>query len=198
MGKREEKRSALKDSLIAAARARVEAGGLKDLSARTVTQDAGCALGSLYTVFDDLDDLIIHMNSKTLFELGEAIAAASEGVSGAVPTLKALALGYIHFASENYSLWLALFEYAGLSGIEIPEWHQNEQEVLVRHIIEPVKKLNPSMENEELLMRVRALFSAVHGIVSISLQDRFIGVPKDQLENEIIKFIDQMVAGLDD
>ncbi len=195
-GKREANREQLRDKLLNAATLRVEGGGLKDLNARTLTSDAGCALGSLYTAFSDIDDLIIHMNSRTLKRLGEAIEAAGQGVDDPIDRLKALAKGYLRFAADNHALWVALFDYAALAGTVIPQWHQEEQEVLVRHIVGPVSALNPDMDNDAMMIRVRTLFSAVHGIVSLSLDQRFIGVPQDQLETELIGFIDQMVAGL--
>jgi len=195
-GKREANREQLHDKLLNAATLRVEGGGLKDLNARTLTSDAGCALGSLYTAFSDIDDLIIHMNSRTLKRLREAIEAAGQGVDDPIDRLKALAKGYLRFAADNHALWVALFDYAALAGTVIPQWHQEEQEVLVRHIVGPVSALNPDMDNDAMMIRVRTLFSAVHGIVSLSLDQRFIGVPQDQLETELIGFIDQMVAGL--
>lgn len=195
-GKREANREQLRDKLLNAATLRVEGGGLKDLNARTLTSDAGCALGSLYTAFSDIDDLIIHMNSRTLKRLGEAIEAAGQGVDDPIDRLKALAKGYLRFAADNHALWVALFDYAALAGTVIPQWHQEEQEVLVRHIVGPISALNPDMDSDAMMIRVRTLFSAVHGIVSLSLDQRFIGVPQDQLETELIGFIDQMVAGL--
>lgn len=198
-GVREAKREALREALIVAATRRVETGGIKELNARTVTKDAGCALGSLYTAFEDLDDLIIHMNSRTLQRLGETIAGASAAMGAEadpVDRLKALARAYVRFAEDNHSLWVALFDYASLTNTTIPQWHQNEQDVLVREIVGPVQALSPDMPAEDVANRVRMLFSAVHGIVSLSLEDRFIGVPRDRLDDELLGFIDQMVAGL--
>ena len=196
MGKREEKREALRNKLIDAATRLVEAGGIKDLNARTVTSDAGCALGSLYTAFEDLDDLIVHMNSRTLHTLGEAVKAASETAEEPVDKLKALARAYVKFSADNHALWIALFDYAALTGANIPQWHQQEQEVLVRYIVGPVTELSKDLEPDALNLRIRTLFSAVHGIVSMSLEDRFIGVPVKNLDEELMRFIDQMVAGL--
>ena len=196
-GKREANREALREKLLASASALVEKGGMKDLNARTVTSDAGCALGSLYTAFTDIDDLIIHMNSRTLKRLGDAIEVAGQGVEDPVARLKALARGYLEFAVNNHALWVALFDYAALAGTVIPQWHQEEQEVLVRHIVGPVGRLNPDMDEGAMAIRVRSLFSAVHGMISLSLDQRFIGVPRENLDGELMQFIDQMVAGLE-
>jgi AcrR family transcriptional regulator len=169
---------------------------MKELNARTVTQDAGCALGSLYTVFHDLDDLIIHMNSRTLHLLGDAVAEASEKEIDPVSKLKALARAYVDFATRHHALWIALFDYAALTGTKIPQWHQEEQALLIDNIVQPVSTLSEDLDEEALGLRIRTLFSAVHGIVSISLEDRFIGLPRENLDAELMRFIDQMVAGL--
>ena len=73
-GKRELKREDLRARLIEAARNRIMADGLPALRARDVTQDAGCALGGLYTVFADLDDLVLHVNSLTLQAIEASLA----------------------------------------------------------------------------------------------------------------------------
>lgn len=74
--KREEQRDDLKKRLVDAAEARIAAGGLSGLKARDVTADAGCALGALYNVVEDLDRLILLVNSRTLARLGAALKAA--------------------------------------------------------------------------------------------------------------------------
>lgn len=194
-GKREANRNNLRERLIASASTCIEMRGIHKLNARDVTTQAGCALGSLYTVFKDLDDLVIHVNSRTLRRLGEAIQIASQASREPVDVLKALARGYVAFARANYALWVALFDYATLSGTEIPDWHKEEQSVLIENIFEPLSELSPQMTETQLATRARALFSAVHGIVSNSLADRFIGVSQADLDDELMSFVDQMAAG---
>ena len=103
----------------------------------------------------------------------------------------------MNLPANNHALWVALFDYAALAGTVIPQWHQEEQEVLVRHIVGPVGRLNPDMDEGAMAIRVRSLFSAVHGMISLSLDQRFIGVPRENLDGELMQFIDQMVAGLE-
>ena len=83
-GKREEKRDDLRERLVAAATARIARSGLAGLRARDVTSDAGCALGALYTAFEDLDGLIYAVTARTLAALEHALreAVAAESASG--------------------------------------------------------------------------------------------------------------------
>jgi len=196
VGKREAKREELKSNLIKAATHIMGEEGVRALNARNITGIAGCALGSLYTVFDDLDDLIVHVNSQTLRQLGEALSKNVAGVDDPVSVLKSLAKGYVKFAQENFRLWNALFEYADMTS-EVPEWHEKEQAFLINFIRIPVGQLSPQLTDEEAMRRARTLFAAVHGIVAFSLQERYIGLSRPELEPELIRFIDQMLAGLD-
>ncbi|MDJ0613468.1 MAG: WHG domain-containing protein [Rhizobiaceae bacterium] len=196
VGKREAKREELKSNLMKAATGIIEEQGVRALNARNVTGIVGCALGSLYTAFEDLDDLIVHVNSQTLSDLGDALRQDVEGLEDPVAILKGLARGYVTFAQDNFRLWNALFEYADMTS-DVPDWHEKEQAFLITFIQGPVRSLSPHLSEEEAMLRARTLFAAVHGIVAFSLQKRYIGLSRDELEPELIRFIDQMLAGLE-
>jgi AcrR family transcriptional regulator len=194
-GRREEKREELKARLIEAARNRISAEGLANLRARDVTQDAGCALGGLYTVFSDIDELIFHVNSGTLKAL-EASLTLPE-VRDRTPTdrMRNLARGYLVFAVHHRHLWKALFDHRPAEGRQSPEWHLQEHMFLMDVIAEPLAELQPSLSAEDRASRARTLFGAVHGVISISLEARFVGVPMERLERELDEFVLTIAAG---
>jgi len=154
------KRDALREKLIEAAENRMKVNGLTGLRARDVTKDAGCALGGLYTAFGDLDDLVLHINARTLDRLS---AALDEAVGDHSPeeALLAIALEYAKFAKANRPLWDALFDHKSAKDESTPDWFKDHQ----------------------------------HGIVSISLQGRFVGLPGDHLDDEISRFVGYILAG---
>jgi AcrR family transcriptional regulator len=194
-GRREEKREDLRTRLIEAARNRIAADGLAGLRARDVTQDAGCALGGLYTVFADLDELIVHVNSGTLKVLEETLALAEVKDRSPTDRLRNLARGYLTFAVTHRHLWKALFEHHLPEGRESPRWHLEEHMFLMDVIAEPLGELQPGMSAEERASRARTLFGAVHGVISISLEARFVGLPMEQLERELDGFVLTIAAG---
>lgn len=195
--KRDAKREDLKGRLIEAAHAHIQSSGLGGLRARDITADAGCALGALYTAFADLDELILHVNSITLARLGAALREEATSAVAPRAKLKALAKAYLGFARDNRMLWAALFEHRMAPGVPVPEWHLAEHAVLIQHLVEPLAALRPALETPDLLARARTLFSAVHGIVAISLEDRFIGLAPTDLEAELLNFVDVLVTGLE-
>ena len=194
--KREEKREDLRGRLIEAATTRIIAGGLKGLRARDVTGDAGCALGALYNAFAGLDDLIMHVNSVTLQRLDAEVGEALRGVIDPGETLKVLARSYLVFAREHQALWRALFDHHLPDNVVQPHWQLAEHEALIEHIVAPLAKLQPRLNGKELRIRSRSLFAAVHGIVSISLERRFVGIGEADLAAEVEQFVDILVAGL--
>jgi AcrR family transcriptional regulator len=194
--KRQERREDLRIRLIEAATARIVSGGLQNLRARDVTADAGCALGALYNAFADLDDLIMHVNSETLKRLDAAIGVAIRDVGDPGEVLRLLALGYLAFARENRALWRALFEHHLPDNVAQPHWQLAEHEALIEHIVDPLSELQPSLNDKELRIRSRSLFAAVHGIISISLEGRFVGIAEAALATEVGRFVEIMVAGL--
>jgi hypothetical protein len=57
--------------------------------------------------------------------------------------------------------------------------------------------LRPALGKPDLLARARTLFSAVHGIVAISLENRFIGLAPSDLDSELQRFVEVMVTGIE-
>ncbi|MGP3699692.1 TetR/AcrR family transcriptional regulator [Rhodobacter sp. NSM] len=193
---REERRADLRTRLIDAAETQIAARGLAGLKAREVTAEAGCALGGLYTAFEDLDRLALHVNSRTLARLGEALRQASPGEGPPATTLTALALGYVAFARENLRLWSALFDHRLPEGVPMPDWHRADHQVLIERITGPLSVLRPDLGPEALELRAKTLFAAVHGVVALALQGRFTGTPRDRLESEVTALVAAMTRGL--
>ncbi len=193
--KTQEKREDLKLRLIEAARNRIISDGLTNLRARDVTQDVGCSLGGLYTVFTDLDDLVIHVNSATLKALEASLALAEAKDRTPTDKLRNLARGYLRFAVNHRNLWKSLFDHHPPAGRPSPEWHLEEHMFLMGVIAEPLAELQPDMPVTARAIRARTLFGAVHGIVSISLEGRFVGLPIESLEQELDNFVVTVAAG---
>ena len=189
-----DRKADLRTRLIAAAEAEIAEKGLLGLKARDVTQRAGCALGAIYNAVADLDELVMRVNSRTLERLGVALAPASSAGSPEAVTL-ALADAYAVFALENRRLWSALFEHRLPEGVEMPDWHRQEHEVLIARIVQPLRQLRPDLPEEEIRLRVRTLFGAVHGVVHLALQGRLVGVPEPQLRQEVAALVGALVVG---
>lgn len=192
MGKREAAHKALTEKLLEVATNRIDQSGLENLRARDVTNGAGCALGTLYKCYEDLDDLIIHVNSETLGKMREALIEAVSDISDAPEALKVLAFAYLDFAINHQNLWSAVFKHRLRDGESTPEWHMLENKALLELIAKPMSEISPELSQQQLQARTRTYFAAVHGIVSISLQDRFISLSGEVLRAELGHFVGRL------
>jgi AcrR family transcriptional regulator len=197
MSKALERREKLRESLILAAERSINAGGLAALKTRELARDIGCANGAVYNLVADMDELTLLVGSRTLKRLDASLTAAeSKGPKSPIETLVRIALAYCDFAADNTGLWRALFEHRMAPGKPVPDWAIDEQMALFGHIYRPLATLFPKRSAQELGVTARSLFSAVHGMVLLGLEQKLIAVPIDALRNEIAVMVRAMVEGL--
>ena len=96
---------------------------------------------------------------------------------------------------ENRNLWNVLFDHRMADGGPSPDWLLAGHAGLLEYMVAPLAAVQPNSSEEVLRMRARTYFAAVHGIVSMSLQQRFLGLPDDSLEPELEAFVDAVVDG---
>src|SRR6476619_4795084 len=197
MSKALARRTKFLEDLIQAAERSIAAGGLAGLKTRELAREIGVANGAVYNLVADVDELILLAGSRTLARLDAALSdAESKGPSAPADLLVRIALAYCDFAAENLELWRALFEHRMERGKPIPEWAIDEQMNLFRHIYHPLAALFPKWSADELGITARSLFSSVHGMVSLGLEQKLIAVPITVLRHEIATIVKAMIKGL--
>lgn len=192
-GKVEQRRTELRRKLIDIAEARIAEDGMSAIKARDLATRADCAVGAIYNVFGDLNDIIIAVNGRTFQRIGAAVAKSLEGREGEAPTdrLIAMSLAYLDFAATNPRTWRTLFDIRMSTEIAVPDWYMSELGRLFGYIAGPVSECFPDMTQDEVNLMTRALFSSVHGIVLLGLENRISGVPGDELERMIALVLTQ-------
>jgi AcrR family transcriptional regulator len=197
MSKALERREKLRDALILAAERDISAKGLAGLKTRELAREIGCANGAVYNLVEDMDELILRVGSRTLARLDAALTEAeSAGPQSAGETLIRIAVAYCDFAAANIELWRTLFEHRMGPGKAIPAWVVDEQMHLFRHIYRPLAVLFPKRSAAELGVTARSLFSSVHGMVALGLDQKLIAVPIEALRNQIAIIVRAMIDGL--
>ncbi len=194
-----ERRHKLRLELIDAGETILNAQGLSALTARAVAAPVGCSIGAIYNVFEDIDGLIVAVNSRTLAKLDQKISSfVPGGACGLEPEdcLIELAVAYCQFAVEHTHAWSALFEHGERISREIPDWHMDEHVHLVGHIVKSLRRLQPGLSDDDSWQLAGLLFSAVHGVVALGLQGFFFAVPQRRLEAQVSLLVRATLAGL--
>ena len=200
MTKTDERRQRLKEALISAAERAVETHGLGGLTARGLASEVGCAVGAIYNVVTDLDDLVIEVNSRTLAALDRKLAAAdpiSERAERSTPIDRLVRLEpRISTLRQLTSPAVALYSNTVcLRESACPKNYLDEQRRLFRYIEEPVGELQPHLSEERRVLVARSLFSAVHGIVMLGLEEK-LHVPPKTLREQVAFIVSAIGDGM--
>ncbi len=152
---------------LAAAREIAETEGLGGLTARRIAGRIGYSAGTLYNVFEDLDDLIVHLHVTTLDGLYAACAAVPR-TGEPEADLRALARAYIDFTGEHPRLWNLLFEHRLPEGRPLPDWYLEKVSRLLALVEAVIAPLFPPGQDVERLHSARVLWSSLHGMCSVA------------------------------
>jgi AcrR family transcriptional regulator len=198
------RREELREALLAAVERTVVVQGYHALRARDLAREVGCAVGAIYNVFPDLDALVLAAKSRTLDLLDGELAAAVGGVAASTPLsaevatrqLLALAGAYLRFAIDHAQLWRMLFEHRVAADTGLPAWYRDRLSALFAHLDTPLRAIVPELADEKRALLGRALFSAVHGIVVLGLEERIDTVSHGAIAGQIGTVVRACVAGL--
>ena len=193
--KTQARREALRSNLIDIAERTISNDGLRALRARDLAKEAGCAVGAIYNVFGDLTDLTLAVNARTFQRLGADVAAAlADAPQDPVEQLVVMAQAYHHFAAANHLSWRALFDVERPAGETAPDWYLQEMGRLFTYISDPLAVIFPETDAEDLSLLTRALFSSVHGIVLLGLDEASAGVPTEDIDRMIALVLRQLTS----
>ena len=199
-----ERRHNLKEALITAAERSIDANGLIGLKARELAAEAGCSVGAIYNVVADLDELVLAVNGRTLAMMEAGLAAAATapvggqkpGADEAIAFMVRLAQAYLHFAAAHQRRWRALFDHRLPEGGEIPAWYLDQQRQVFAFIERPLRVLQPDLAAEQFELLARSLFSAVHGIVALGLEEKLGAISVRELERQTAAVVTALGNGL--
>ena len=164
-----ERREELRAAIMAAAEARVAASGLADLGVREIAREAGCSSGMVYKLFASHDELVLAINARTLAALATAVATRLHGIDDPARAIGAMADAYLDFASANTPRWDALFAHRMVGGAGLPQWYADQRDRLFDSLAATIEAASPSVSGGQF---ARTLFSAVHGVVALGLQQK--------------------------
>lgn len=199
--KPDRRRSELRQRLLEAAERKIAAEGLAALRARHLAAEVGCAVGQIYNLYADLDGLTLAVNARTLSELDERLVSAATS-TGAAPAerpgalLVAQAQIYLRFASGNRNRWQAVFQHRMTGSRELPDWYREQQAKLFSHVDRPIEMLFPDMSPTQRGRLGRSIFSAVHGIVSLGIDERLGPQSYEELSHQLEMIVLAIVSGL--
>ena len=188
----------LRDLILDAAQAIIETHGLAGLSAREIARRIDYSPGTIYNMYQNLDDVVLHVEGRLLEELeGRLAAVAKDG--DPVAAAPRMSQTYLNFAAERPRLWNLLFEHHLPKDAPLPPAYQQRFEALADRVEEALMPLYPNGAAEQRRQAARVLWSSVHGIASLSTADKLAAVTAENagamVENLVRGYLTGVKAG---
>ena len=188
-------REEIREMALSAAEQIVVEQGYKGLSARKIAAAIGYTVGTLYLVFQNLDDLILHINARTLDRLHARMTHSQTNSGDARDYLLQLGQVYIRFANDDPHRWALVFEHRFSEDQAVPAWYQEKitrMFALVEEGLEPLAKQRPQ---QEITQAARALWGGVHGICILALTDNLGAAGVDSVQELAQSLISNYLEG---
>jgi AcrR family transcriptional regulator len=169
---------------------------LAGLSPREIARRIGYSPGTIYNMFDNLDDVVLHVEARVLDALDQRLAGIQQGEGHADGRVARIAHAYLTFTQEKPRLWNLLFEHHMPPGSDLPAWYQQKLEGLMGHVERALGPHFPPGREADCHRAARALWAGVHGITSLSTAEKLSVVTTETAGRLIDDLVGTYLMGL--
>ncbi|MCG7872640.1 MAG: TetR/AcrR family transcriptional regulator [Candidatus Thiodiazotropha lotti] len=191
----EHSREEIRDMAMEAAEQIIVEQGHDGLTARKVASEIGYTVGTLYLNFENLDDLIMHVNARTLDRLYQVMTSGE--IQNLTDEERLIRLGqiYIHFAYGDPHLWALIFEHRLPEGRPTPEWYVEKIMQIFAVVEETLIPFAPNQKENEISQAARTLWAGVHGICILGVTQKLGDVSEDSVQGLARSLIVNYLSG---
>jgi AcrR family transcriptional regulator len=183
----------IKEMVLNAAESIVVEGGGAALTMRKIAMEIGYTVGSIYMVFDNMSDLILHINARTLDGIAAELEQAPD--CDTEQWLDQVAKLYLRYATINFNRWSLIFEHNLPKGAKVPEWYQVKIERVFRKFETQFAKLASGRTDAENKQAARALWGGIHGISMLALSGKLDIVGVEDVEKSLELLVRNFISG---
>lgn len=194
MGRRNEhSRDELKDLALRAAADIVGESGAGALSMREVARRIGYTVGALYIVFENLDDLIVHVNERTVIELRASLERIRGRANQPAQALRLLVAAYLGFALLHTARWRLVFEHRLPDGQKAPPTYAGHTAAIFALVSQRLHEagVGDGSSSDEL---ATALWGGVHGICMLAVTGKLQVATQASVQRLLDVLLDQFLG----
>lgn len=196
MGRRSDhSREQIRQMAIEATETILQQEGLAGLSTRKVAKAIGYTVGTLYLAFENLDDLILQVNAKTLDELHDVLVTAVNDCRSAEACIARLAHSYYQFAKTQYPRWSLLYEYQSQTEQSLPDWFEAKIQALFKLVEACLQRFDVAKSETQRRLAAQVLWSGIHGVCVLNLTNRITVVSDEIVPALIDATVNNFIAG---
>jgi AcrR family transcriptional regulator len=195
MGRRNEhSREELKDLALRAAGDIVSESGAAQLSMREVARRIGYTVGALYIVFENLDDLIVNLNERTVIELRAALERIRGRAQQPAQNLRLLVAAYLGFALLHTARWRLVFEHRLPDGQKAPPTYAGHTAAIFALVGRHLREAGVARDDASERELATALWSGAHGICMLAVTGKLQVVTQASVQRLLDVLLDRFLA----
>lgn len=188
-------RAEVRDEAISIGSRIINEQGFREFSLRRVARELDYSVGSLYNVFENQYDFLLHINARTLDELYNYIIYKLSFVKlSGIEHLRVIAYSYLEFAQSKYNLWRLIYDDNLISTDVTPDWYIERVNRLFKIIEDSLMSVDDNIKN--VGENICTLWSGVHGICALALSGKLEPVWLDTPLRLIDNLINNYIHGL--
>ena len=169
MGRRSDhSKEELKQLVIDATLDLVKEQGVALVTVRQIAQAVGYTPGMLYSIFDNLQAIFLHVNVLSLDSLYAHCVKARKKGADPEASICAMGLAYLKFAENNTHQFQLMFQPSPPSEITRPQELGQRIRSLFELIEQELTLLDPDTSESAIQLGARTLWSGVHGAAALS------------------------------
>ena len=145
--------------------------GMKSLSIRKIAKEIGCAVGTIYNIFNSIDDIFLTINAATMTRLYKQLQQEAQEESDPLTALVMLGRAYVAFSRDNYHLWSLLVDHKLQPGSTLPVNVQEKIDdlfLLVSGMVAPLV----SNDKGKADLAAKVLWASLHGVCSLAMSGK--------------------------
>ena len=173
MGRRSEHtKEELHQLIVKATLDLVREQGASNVTARQIAHAVGYTPGMLYSVFENLQHIFLHVNVLSLDSLFAQCTRAQKKAKGPENSIRAMGMAYLKFAENNTNQFHLMFQPMPLPNTVLPTELGNRIESLFELVEQDLIALDPKASESAVKLGARSLWSGVHGAAALSLTNQ--------------------------
>jgi AcrR family transcriptional regulator len=161
----------LRQLILDASQTIVERNGITGLSAREIARMIGYSPGTLYNIFENLDDVLLTLQVQLMGRTVDHLKRVPLGDDGE-KNIENLAHAYVDFALVNRRMWNLFLAHSLPAGKTVPAPFHDYTNSLVEIVRGALAQIAPGLTREDLETTSRAFLAGVNGITAFAATEK--------------------------
>jgi AcrR family transcriptional regulator len=185
----------LRQLILDASQTIVERNGITGLSAREIARMIGYSPGTLYNIFENLDDVLLTLQVQLMGRTVEHLKRVPLGADGE-KNITDLAHAYVDFALVNRRMWNLFLAHSLPPGATVPSLFHDYTNTLVDIGRSALTPIAPNASRESLDATARAFWAGLNGITAIAATEKGVYLTPATAQSYAQELISNFIRGL--